>query len=37
MEVFEFTTKKLIPDVLKGYNSTCFAYGPTGAGKTHTY
>lgn len=35
-EVFQHTTKRLIPEVLKGYNCTCFAYGATGSGKTHT-
>eukprot|EP00123_Amoebidium_parasiticum_P013573 comp22034_c0_seq1/m.31986 comp22034_c0_seq1/g.31986 ORF comp22034_c0_seq1/g.31986 comp22034_c0_seq1/m.31986 type:complete len:803 (-) comp22034_c0_seq1:619-3027(-) len=35
-EVFEHTTKLLIDGVLGGMNSTAFAYGATGAGKTHT-
>nr|XP_023029277.1 kinesin-like protein KIF19 [Leptinotarsa decemlineata] len=35
-EVYEVTTSNLLKDVLKGYNGTVFAYGPTGAGKTHT-
>jgi len=26
----------MLPKVLEGYNFTCFAYGMTGAGKTHT-
>jgi kinesin family protein 2/24 len=26
----------LIPNILDGFNATCFAYGMTGAGKTHT-
>lgn len=26
----------MLPWVLEGYNFTCFAYGMTGAGKTHT-
>ncbi|XP_024940818.1 kinesin-like protein KIF19 isoform X2 [Cephus cinctus] len=34
--VYEGTTKPLIQDVLHGYNATVFAYGATGAGKTHT-
>jgi hypothetical protein len=25
-----------IPNILNGFNVTCFAYGMTGAGKTHT-
>lgn len=34
--VFNLTTQFLIPGVMNGYNSTVFAYGATGAGKTHT-
>lgn len=34
--IFEVTTKSLIKDVLEGYNSTIFAYGASGSGKTHT-
>ena len=26
----------MLPTILEGYNFTCFAYGMTGAGKTHT-
>jgi len=29
-EIYEHTTKRLIQDVLAGYNCTCFAYGATG-------
>lgn len=29
-------TKFLVDYVLRGYNSTIFAYGPTGSGKTYT-
>lgn len=29
-EIYEHTTKRLITDVLAGYNCTCFAYGATG-------
>ncbi|KAI7814719.1 kinesin-like protein KIF18A isoform X1 [Triplophysa rosa] len=36
MEVFENTTKSIVDGVLNGYNCTVFAYGATGAGKTHT-
>ncbi|XP_052416724.1 kinesin-like protein KIF18A [Carassius gibelio] len=36
MEVFENTTKAIVDGVLNGYNCTVFAYGATGAGKTHT-
>ena len=28
--------ESMLPWVLEGYNFTCFAYGMTGAGKTHT-
>jgi kinesin family member 18/19 len=30
------TTKNLCAAVCDGFNSTVFAYGATGAGKTHT-
>uniref|UniRef100_A0A671MH53 Kinesin-like protein n=1 Tax=Sinocyclocheilus anshuiensis TaxID=1608454 RepID=A0A671MH53_9TELE len=36
VEVFENTTKAIVDGVLNGYNCTVFAYGATGAGKTHT-
>ncbi len=35
-EVYKQTTEILIDGVLKGYNATVFAYGASGAGKTHT-
>ena len=35
-EVYESTAKKLVPKVLDGMNCTIFAYGATGAGKTHS-
>ncbi|XP_043287140.1 kinesin-like protein KIF18A [Venturia canescens] len=35
-EVFEGTTKDIIASLLDGYNCSVFAYGATGAGKTHT-
>ncbi|XP_044269187.1 kinesin-like protein KIF18A isoform X2 [Tribolium madens] len=35
-EVFESTTKSLIESLMDGYNCSVFAYGATGAGKTHT-
>ena len=35
-EVFEATTRKVLPSVLEGINCSIFAYGATGAGKTHT-
>ncbi|KAH0626949.1 hypothetical protein JD844_002267 [Phrynosoma platyrhinos] len=36
VEVFENTTKEILDGVLNGYNCSVFAYGATGAGKTHT-
>ena len=35
-EIFEATTQKVLPCVLEGINCSVFAYGATGAGKTHT-
>lgn len=35
-EVFDATLRPVIRDVLLGYESTVFAYGQTGTGKTHT-
>ena len=35
-DIFNETTKTIIDGVLNGYNCTVFAYGATGAGKTHT-
>lgn len=35
-DVFEGSTKSLISNLLDGYNCSVFAYGATGAGKTHT-
>ncbi|XP_038052744.1 kinesin-like protein KIF18A [Patiria miniata] len=34
--VYENTTKKIVESVLAGYNTSVFAYGATGAGKTFT-
>lgn len=34
--VYEKTCRTVVPDVIRGYNATVFAYGPTGAGKTYT-
>jgi len=34
--LFEKLAAPLVPQVLAGKNSTCFAYGMTGSGKTHT-
>ncbi|BES98883.1 KISc [Nesidiocoris tenuis] len=35
-QVYDLTTRGLVRDVLLGFNATVFAYGATGAGKTHT-
>ncbi|XP_053307932.1 kinesin-like protein KIF18B [Spea bombifrons] len=35
-DVFQHTTKEILDGVLNGYNCSVFAYGATGAGKTHT-
>ncbi|XP_066547507.1 kinesin-like protein KIF18A, partial [Amia ocellicauda] len=36
LDVFESSIKGVVDSVLNGYNGTVFAYGATGAGKTHT-
>ena len=35
-DVFEYSAKETVGDVLQGYNGTIFAYGQTGSGKTYT-
>ncbi|XP_036402013.1 kinesin-like protein KIF22 [Megalops cyprinoides] len=35
-EVFMTSVKPILPHLLNGQNASVFAYGPTGAGKTHT-
>ncbi|XP_043194574.1 chromosome-associated kinesin KIF4A-like [Amphibalanus amphitrite] len=35
-QLFEATTKDVIDTVIDGFNCSVFAYGSTGAGKTHT-
>ncbi|XP_067655410.1 kinesin-like protein KIF18A [Haliotis asinina] len=35
-EVYKHTTKGILDGLLEGYNCSVFAYGATGAGKTHT-
>jgi len=35
-EVFDHTLRPILRDVMMGYESTVFAYGQTGTGKTHT-
>ena len=34
-EVYEKTAYQSVKNILEGYNSTIFAYGQTGTGKTH--
>uniref|UniRef100_A0A671TTM4 Kinesin-like protein n=1 Tax=Sparus aurata TaxID=8175 RepID=A0A671TTM4_SPAAU len=36
VDIFENTTKGVLDGVMNGFNCTVFAYGATGAGKTHT-
>lgn len=36
LEVFLSSVKPILPHILNGQNASVFAYGPTGAGKTHT-
>ncbi|XP_038210713.1 kinesin-like protein KIF18A isoform X1 [Zerene cesonia] len=35
-DVFETTTKEMLPSLMEGYNCSVFVYGATGAGKTFT-
>jgi kinesin family protein 5 len=35
-DVYQKVAHQQVVDVLDGYNATVFAYGQTGAGKTHT-
>ncbi|XP_057682436.1 kinesin-like protein KIF22 [Corythoichthys intestinalis] len=35
-EVFLTSVKPILPHITRGQNASVFAYGPTGAGKTHT-
>ena len=35
-EVYNFSAKPIVADILNGYNGTIFAYGQTSSGKTHT-
>lgn len=35
-DIYRQTLQPLIRHILEGFNVTCFAYGMTGAGKTHT-
>ncbi|KAJ9663973.1 hypothetical protein H2198_000476 [Neophaeococcomyces mojaviensis] len=35
-DIFEFSIRSTVTDVMNGYNGTVFAYGQTGAGKSYT-
>ncbi|SPQ20071.1 c0e7114d-7498-4cce-9ee1-008dff8377a1 [Thermothielavioides terrestris] len=35
-DIFNFSIKSTVDDILNGYNGTVFAYGQTGAGKSYT-
>ena len=35
-EVYNYIGKPIVKQVLNGFNGTCFAYGQTSSGKTHT-
>ena len=35
-EVFDQTVRPIVEEALRGFNTTVFAYGQTGTGKTHT-
>ena len=35
-DVFDFSIRTTVDDILNGYNGTVFAYGQTGAGKSYT-
>ncbi|CCI39794.1 unnamed protein product [Albugo candida] len=35
-EIYQRTVQDIIPTILNGFDATIFAYGATGAGKTHT-
>ncbi|XP_048207295.1 kinesin-like protein KIF19 [Perognathus longimembris pacificus] len=35
-DVYQATIGPLVEGIISGYNTTVFAYGPSGAGKTHT-
>lgn len=35
-QIYDFTASSIVESVLGGFNGTIFAYGQTGAGKSHT-
>lgn len=36
LDIFDFSIRPTVDDILNGYNGTVFAYGQTGAGKSYT-
>jgi kinesin family protein 5 len=36
VDVFDYSIRPTVDDILNGYNGTVFAYGQTGAGKSYT-
>ncbi|KAI0132107.1 P-loop containing nucleoside triphosphate hydrolase protein [Xylariales sp. AK1849] len=36
VDIFDYSIKPTVDDILNGYNGTVFAYGQTGAGKSYT-
>src|SRR4051794_19736170 len=35
-DIFDYSIKPTVDDILNGYNGTVFAYGQTGAGKSYS-
>lgn len=35
-DIFDYSIRPTVDDILNGYNGTVFAYGQTGAGKSYT-
>lgn len=35
-DIFDYSIRSTVDDILNGYNGTVFAYGQTGAGKSYT-
>jgi len=35
-DIFDFSIRPTVDDILNGYNGTVFAYGQTGAGKSYS-
>ena len=36
IDIFDFSIRSTVEDIMNGYNGTVFAYGQTGAGKSFT-